>query len=227
MSRPQGRRPLSMTGGLGRRAPSRRPRDRFLLFLEGQKTENDYFRYVRQKLRDSLIVLEISGERGDPLGLVEAAVLKRNQAFREAQRQRDDNLKYDQTWCVVDVDSHPRLQEAKVLAEAESIGLAISNPCFEIWPILHFRSHGGYLASYAQAREVLKRHIPDYDKGLDCTHLAGGYEVARDRATVLLARHEENGKPGGNPSTTVHHLLEAILISARASKRSTGAQFNL
>jgi hypothetical protein len=42
------------------------------VLCEGSVTEPGYFAYIRSALRDSLIRIEVSRERGDPLRLVEA-----------------------------------------------------------------------------------------------------------------------------------------------------------
>ena len=92
---------------------------RFLVFCEGAVTERGYFEFVRTFLRGSLIQLEVSKERGDPLRLVQQAVRTRDEAADKARRLRDDNVRFDSVWCVVDVDEHPRLEEAVALAKQE------------------------------------------------------------------------------------------------------------
>ena len=42
-------------------------------------------------------------------------------------------------WCVIDVDQHANLVPAVEKAIANGISVAVSNPCVELWFILHFQ----------------------------------------------------------------------------------------
>jgi hypothetical protein len=172
-------------------------------------------------LRDSLIHIEVSRERGDPLRLVEAARDRRADAERRARRHKDDNLRYDEVWCVVDVDEHARLPAAEALAAREKIGIAVSNPCFELWALLHLVDHRAFITSES-ARNALRSFMPNYEKALDCAAIRGLYAVARGRANALREQHERNGRsPGWNPSTNVWVLVDKMLEAARKSRVRT------
>jgi hypothetical protein len=188
-----------------------------LLFCEGRITEPQYLAYIRNALRDSLLVIEVSKEAGDPLHLVEAAVNRRDAAVKEARRLRDDNVRFDEVWCVLDVDQHARLEAARALAEDKGIHLAVSNPCFELWPVLHFREQQAHLTT-AAAIQALRAEIAGYDKHLDCAQLRGKYVAARNRAVALDLKHERESRPfGANPSTGVWRLVDALLGAATAA----------
>lgn len=212
---------LSRARSLRRRAPTRQPRQRFLLFCEGMVTERDYFEHVRRVLKDYLLTIEVAKDRGDPLKLVEAAIEARNRADQSARRDRDDNLRYDQVWCIIDVDEHHRLDSALKLASTENIRVALSNPCFELWLLLHFVVWRAHLTTLVAQRE-LRKHLPDYDKHLDCRVIKGKYEIARSRAQELLSQHERNDVDGNtNPSSDVWRLVEELLAAARRAGAST------
>jgi hypothetical protein len=106
-----------------RRRPQRRPRRRFLLFCEGRVTEPEYFRDWKRFLRSPLIEIEISTQRGDPLRLVERAVVEKQAADAAARREGDDNQRFDEVWCVFDVDNHERLSDARRKAKENGISL--------------------------------------------------------------------------------------------------------
>jgi RloB-like protein len=127
-----------------RRGPVREPRKRYLLFCEGEVTEPEYFGGWKRFLRSRLISIELSPEQGDPLRLVERAVSAKRTADREARRERDDNLRYDEIWCVLDVDDHARLGEARRLADRQGVHIVMSEPCFELWGLLHYQDHWAY-----------------------------------------------------------------------------------
>ncbi|GAB3913830.1 RloB family protein [Kibdelosporangium lantanae] len=216
------RQPLSAARSLTRRNPCREPRARFLLICEGEVTEPEYFAYVKEALRDHLLVIEISKTHGNPLQLVREAVARSRSAASKARKDRDDHLRYDQIWCVTDVDSHPQLSEAKMLAEKNGVHLAISNPCFELWPLLHIVDRRCQMTSREMQAE-LRQHMPGYEKSLDCAKLRGHYATARERAMSILKQHErDDNLVDSNPSTNVWQLVDELLCSKqRADGRVT------
>lgn len=118
-----------------------------------------------------------------------------------AKRRENDRGGFDEYWCVVDVDQFD-IGEAVVAAEAEGISLAVSNPCFEVWLILHFTACTASLAGPKAAAERLRRYLPAYEKGaLDFALLAERADDAVDRAKSL-------GR--GNPSSDVWRLVEVV-----------------
>jgi RloB-like protein len=217
------RKALSPERSLSRRRPTREPRARFLLLCEGEVTEPEYFRYVKDSLRDYLLVVEISREHGNPLQLVEAAVEKAQSALKNARKDRDDNLRYDRVWCVLDVDNHPQLPAARTLAAKHGISLAISNPCFELWPLLHMVDQRAYI-SIQGVQTKLRQHMPGYEKRLDCSRLCGSYQLARQRAVAIETQHDRDGKKSScNPSTDVWRLIDELLA---AKERAGGMPFS-
>lgn len=202
---------------LARRAPSRTPLPLLLIVCEGEVTERQYLNGFARAQGANTVRLRIVAPGGDPEGLVRRAIELRDEAGDRAVRERDENLAYDEVWCVFDVDDHARLQAARALADREGISLAVSNPCFELWLILHFRDHGAHLNS-RQAADLLGRHIHDYRKHVRYEDLADGYVTAVDRATSLERRQEEAGRIGGNPSTGVHHLTERVRKLGKAHR---------
>jgi hypothetical protein len=120
------------------------PKQRFLLCCEGAGTEPGYFRSLADFLRNPLIeLIEIviaEHESTDPKQIVVQAKGLRASANREARRMRDSNLGYDQVWCVFDRDEHVYFDEAIKQALDNKLSLAVSNPCFELWILIHFQA---------------------------------------------------------------------------------------
>lgn len=115
----------------------------------------------------------------------------------------------DQVWCVVDVDEFD-LSRATRLAQREDVRLAISNPCFEYWLLLHFELCSAPLTCYDDVHRRLARHVPHYDKGrLRFADFAQGVDEAlergRSRCTTVGAEHERN------PSTGVWALVKEVI----------------
>ena len=143
---------------LRRRPPSRETRQRILILCEGEVTEYQYFDAFRREERNRLVDVEIDNKGGVPKTLVERAAKRKRDSEEDARRERDENLKYDQVWCVFDVDEHPKLPDARQQARDNDIYLAVSNPCFELWLLLHFRDQTAHIERKAAAT-LLKTHI--------------------------------------------------------------------
>ena len=203
-----------------RRRQSRRDaRKRILIVCEGGVTEAGYFKELWRAVRNASVRLEIDDQGGVPKTLVERAVEKKKEAEREARSRQDGFLHFEEVWCGFDVDEHPHLHDARQQARANGIHLAVSNPCFELWALLHFQAHSAYLER-GEARSRLKRHLPDYDKALPFERVHPGYSAAVSRAQELDRRREDAGDPGGNPSTGVYRLTERIREGGRAGSGS-------
>jgi len=184
-------------------------RDRILIVCEGRATEPGYFRSLRHDLRAGPIVIEINDESGVPKTVVERAVELKKEAEKEARREGDSNLRYDEVWCVFDVDTHPNLAAALQQAAANGIRVALSNPCFELWILLHFEDQRSELDPKA-AGSACRRHLPRYQKHITYAELKEKYQEAVVRAHALEAWQTSRGNAGGNPSTRVHTLTERL-----------------
>lgn len=140
---------------------------------------------------------------GVPLTLIQRAVKRKGS---------DDEV--DECWCVFDVEwpkHHPNLTEALQLAKTHGIQLAVSNPCFELWLILHYEEQTGFLTTEDAERQ--SRTLDGRDgKRLDAAAYMGSRQMAAQRAVRLIRRHERDGTlfPHNNPSSTMHELLAAI-----------------
>jgi hypothetical protein len=112
---------------------------------------------------------------------------------------------------VTDVDTHERLPKARALAARNDISMAISDPCFELWLLLHFADRSAFLSS-AEAQKALTTHMKDYKKNPACDQLIGRYEAARERALKLCAA--DGCDQDANPSTHMWTLIDALISSA-------------
>lgn len=202
---------------LRRRGPTRDPLPLILVVCEGKVTEPQYVDAFRIAQGANTVRVRVESPGGDPRALVERAVELRDDAERDARRSRDQNLRYDEVWCVFDVDQHQRLEDARNEAVRSGIELAVSNPCFELWLLLHFADQTAHL-SVKQARDRLKKHLPGYDKHVRFEDASQGYEEAVRRAKALDLHHTAAGAPGGNPSTNMHRLTERIRTFGKARR---------
>ncbi|MGW2515154.1 RloB family protein [Streptomyces scopuliridis] len=190
---------------------SREPYRRFLIYCEGKNTERIYLRGLRGELRGQPVTIEVGPKFGEPLALVRAA-------DKHAKRlAADPDERFDHVWCVIDAEApvaHPGLSEALREARSAGIDCVISNPCFELWLILHFRDHSGYLTS-KQAQTSLAALLPGYDpddgKSFTYERVQALRDTARKRALAGHQRHMSSGQRcETNPCTTMGDLLAAL-----------------
>jgi hypothetical protein len=180
-----------------------------LIVCEGEKTETEYFLGFAEAACNPAVKVRIADEHGVPKTLVKIAKEYKKDAEEKSGRVGDSSFVYDSIWCVFDVDEHPRLGEAIEMARDNSIELAISNPCIELWLLLHFRENPG-MQNRNKMRELLEGYVPGYDKHVDYAAYAAGYQQAVRRASRMDQAAEEAGDAGRNPTTGVYRLTELI-----------------
>lgn len=192
-----------------RRAPWLDPKPRLLVVCEGEVTEPEYLRGFTAACRNPRVHLVVDREHGVPWSLVRVAKERKRAAEEEAVRTGDENRRYDEVWCVFDIDSHPNITDAVQMARDNGILLAISNPCFELWLVLHFRESPGARHRH-DVQRMLRDYLPGYDKGVDFADLQAGYEAAVERAAHLDRDADDMAEAGRNPTTGVYRLTESI-----------------
>ncbi len=203
---------------MGRRNRKRRPARRdpykeskpiILIVTEGEVTEPEYLNGFVRATKNPRVHIEVRGGVGVPKTIVEFAKDRKIEAEEQARGARDENLRYDEVWCVFDFDEHPNIPDAKQMARDNGIDLAISNPCFELWLWLHFADQPGMQHRH-DLQSMMKQHIPNYDKHLDYSDYAAGYDEAYGRASRLDEDAKLDTDEGRNPTTGVWRLTESI-----------------
>lgn len=198
---------------LERKVATRAPKKRVVVVCEGEKTEPMYLKLVNARSEAALIELVVVDEPSTaPKQLVERACREKKVAEKKARQTKDPNAKIDELWCALDVDEHLLIKEARQQAKDNGIHLAISNPCIEVWLLLHFADQHSYIHRH-DARRKLQQHIKGYDKRLTTLDdLEGRFEEARGRAKKLEVKHEGDGTsfPENNPSSDMWKLVETM-----------------
>lgn len=192
------------------------PKRRILIVTEGAVTEKKYFEGLISACKNPCVEFKVMGGVGVPMTIVETAIRFQRAAIDKARLEKDRNLEFDEVWCVFDVDQHPKILEARKLANQNQIELSISNPCFELWLWLHFDDCPGPRTSQ-QLLDMLKQHLPDYKKHIRFTQVQGGYTAAVRRAQLLDQWARQANAQGRNPSTGVWRLTESIRKNAPSS----------
>lgn len=193
-----------------RRTPYKNAKPIILVVTEGRVTEPGYIKTFAGYHRNPRVEILLHGGIGVPKTIVEYAKKLKTEKEKEAKAKKDDNIKFDEVWCVFDIDQHPNIPDAIQIAHSHDLHLAISNPCFEIWLWLHFAPQPG-LQNRHKLQSMLKKHIPNYGKDVDFANIADGYKPAALRAEKLEKEAKEDGEDGRNPTTGVWRLTKSIL----------------
>jgi len=191
-----------MRGDLRRKKGTRKEKRAVLVITEGIQTEPDYFRRLSRHLKATGVQVRPSRIKGvgrDPLSVVTEAINIR------ADQQKDQE--FDEAWAVVDVDDHAKLKEAIAVAKANKIGIAISNPCFEVWLVWHFEDLTGYRTA-SQLRAALKRNGV-LGKALPDSFPVGAVKDASARSSKSMTGVASHTM-GPNPSSAIHELVALL-----------------
>jgi len=191
---------------LKRSKPSKKPKSLVVLFCEGEKTEPVYFRAINRHWGNR-IVLQFPHCGTDPKGIVSAAADAKKRSKRN--KKSDPNEEIEAIWCVFDRDQHLLVQEALQQADDNQIPVAFSNPCFELWLLLHFQDQTAHLQRDGVSR-LCANFMTNYTKGPDMDMLLPSLSDAEQRARTLCNRQTTNNLPRCNPWTDVHELVEAM-----------------
>ncbi|MBD2298907.1 RloB domain-containing protein [Nostoc sp. FACHB-190] len=180
---------------LNRRPPTKKVAQKILIACEGSKTEPIYFDSIRNDLRLptlKIIVLRHQGKT-DPRSIIERLIEERQQMKDNQEWTKDDHA-----WAVFDGDEHieksrDKWQSAISRAKSQKINLAITNPCFELWYLLHFQDNLSQVTRDKLVK-LLGKHISNYDKSM-CLYpepLKSLTEQAIERAKKIAKQIEAN-----------------------------------
>jgi hypothetical protein len=150
-----------------RRAASRPIANKILIVCEGQKTEPQYFKGIRnhKRLRTLQVTIVDAAGRTNPMGIINRAIAERQIIKADNGWEADDAV-----WAVFDGDEH-RLQDpqnwqaAIAKAQSQKINLAITNPSFEFWYLIHFQDAFAPMSAKEALRQLQRAgNLPNYTK---------------------------------------------------------------
>jgi len=221
--KPSGRKPLFERGknrdNYQRRGNSLSPQKTILVACEGKQTEPNYFNALRSTLRHKNIrVLIIPGGEN----LVTPIYLVQNM---EAERKKLDwDPTNDEAWCVFDIEqvgTQHSLDQALVFARKHNFQLALSNPAFEYWLLLHFERTDRVFTNATEVINSLSHHIPNYSKSMAVYRIVQEQtEQAIDNAEFLRSLHKELWEDFPNPSTGVDLLVKKLTQSIEPERNT-------
>lgn len=181
-------------------------------------TERIYFENFKGRRSLVDVVVDQKNKCKTPADLVQ-------HASDEAEKRNLNLEAGDSVWCVLDVDVNENvangvehrereLQEMWRLADKNSVNLALSNPSFELWYLLHFERTGAHLSNQ-ELLDRLKKRMTHYHKTKNVfQELQPRQPEAIENAKKLNAHHERQGNHlfscSSNPSSQVFKLVTCI-----------------
>lgn len=175
-------------------------------------TEYEYLRYWERQNAD--VTLQW-GEHGmAPQTLVRRACEDTKKSRRSARKHGSPD--FDEIWCVFDVDNHPDIPHALFEARQRGVHVALSNPCFELWLVLHCEDQRAYVERHRIQQRASELDLLEGKSGKSIVSAAlkmleENYEAAKRRAKELDELHKGNGSPPlSNPSTGLWRLVDRI-----------------
>lgn len=183
-----------------RPAPDRHYRTRFVVATEGQETEPQYFSMFNSKHSTVKVVLLRNKRKTSP-----GQVLDR--------LKKADISQKDHAWLVIDRDTWEEVELNQVFNDCKAKGykMALSNPMFEYWLLLHFEDGNGVNAGNVKTR--LKIHLPDFTKShVEIHKIEPGIDDA-----IRRAERKDNPRCEKWPlttGTTVYRLVKELQEAA-------------
>jgi hypothetical protein len=195
-----------------RRPGHKSPEKVIVIVCEGEQTEPNYFRALRQKFRLSNVNVQVVPGKGAPINVVKCAI--------DEKKKLDEPT--DEVWCVLDTENpinNATLIVAIEKAKKNQINLAISNPSFEYWYFIHFEDSSRPFANGQDMKRALKTHIPNYDEKMSIfPTLDSLTSIAMGNAEKLRRRSPESWDVFPNPSTGIDKLVQEILAMGQTRK---------
>lgn len=190
---------------------TRKRRPIILIAAEGKnKTEKLYLNHFNKSKKYSIIF-----SKGNYTDLINMINILEKEIKDRGMNKKDRDIAY----CVFDTDCNiskqVQIDKANNKCKKSNIELIKSNPCFEIWFILHYSNSTKQYNSNMELIDELKKYIPQYEKSKDIFQfISERTNIAIENAKRLESYHMKLGKDINamecNPSTQVYKVLEKI-----------------
>ncbi len=218
--------PLKNIEPISRKTESIPSKKAFLIACEGECTEPNYIKgLVRCEKADKRIaagtVVRIAQhQHSNPYGAYKDLV------------SSGELESFDECWIVIDRDEieykgkgvggHSEIDFLKAVEECKKAGVnvACSNPCFELWIVLHFEYRDTACSRgdiQSKAFEKINSILDDANKLKTVDALKAFdnlYVILRDKTSVackFAKKLSENKDMFENPSTGIYQLVESLL----------------
>jgi RloB-like protein len=181
----------------------------YLAVCEGRQTERNYIHGFceRHGINRANVTVETGGSETSALQLV-----------RQARRRFDRDRDFDAVFVICDRDGQD-LRPARELAARPlknaaglrlPVQLIVSDPCFELWLLLHFEYYARPMSA-SEALRLLRQHITDYDKSNRRIYETVHPGLQRAMAHVARLKSELRQVGAVAPNSDMAILIDAFL----------------
>ncbi len=195
------------SGGRGRRK-------RVHVSAEGSKTEKEYFSMINRMGKQEVWVEMVKHKSSDLEVVLEM--------MKNHLKHPDNKLReHDHAWLVVDKDSRDenKFDSLRKWCKHPQHELAISNPCFEYWLLLHYREPLPVQDCNECINKLSSEYIPNYDKDIPEGAEQELYEGIPE--AIRRARKQDSSldEPRSKATyTTVYKLVEILTETSSTEK---------
>jgi hypothetical protein len=192
-----------------RKSKIRDPLKRIIIAMEGNKTEPKYFDEIKKRFKaSSLSIILLTRDETDTNSAPNRVIVQ-----LKNYKQNNKIEKHDELWLIIDKDRWPPQQLSEVAQECvtSQYNMGLSNPCFEIWLILHFDNlfeHVGATWSPQTASAKLNSVHETYNIS-SYSQIADKIETAIENSKILDI--DRTSRWPNTLGTRVYILAESIL----------------
>jgi hypothetical protein len=173
----------------------------FFVFCEGE-SEEAYVRYLMRKYRLPVQIIP--------------KILKNRISDRLINEHTKSTFNHetDRIFLVYDIDVEGFYDKLIDIQKKRKLDLLLSNPCFELWYILHYANQTSEITTPICFKRI-EILCPGYSKGTISTKL----KEKLDSKCVEATRRARNLETHKNPSTNIYNFLDELeRIKAICSK---------
>lgn len=196
---------------------------KIFIWTHTKKAEIEYFKSFKDHFELILLIVD-QKICATPWILIKEIIKRKNSQLQLGKISEEDN---DQVWCVFDVDDFYQEDSKKFLqaitdAHRNNIRIAYTNECFELLFLLHFEKPNYSIARGDEIEKKIqqafkKNQLGDFKKNQNVfkTLLPFQDQAIKNARGLIPKKYIEinwaNVLHGnGNPSTSVHFLIEEI-----------------
>ncbi len=199
---------------LDRKTETTLPYARFVIFCEGANTEPAYLHAYKDTLTRVLLKLKIEGGAGGPKTLAEKAIRFKKGLRTSSGRGASSSFeKDDRVWVVFDRDEHLKVKETFDNCQGARVGVAYSNPCFELWLTFHYEDFDKPIDRHkiqSHFETLCSSYSVKTGKNPDCNEFIGRVSDAEKRASKTRQRRKDEGAELDAPFTNFDLLTNAM-----------------
>lgn len=196
------------------RRNNRQTKRAWLIVCEGRnKTETKYLSHFNKRDGSVRLIIKSSGDT-DPTSMIA-------QAETIAESKGIGENAGDRIICLMDLDINDKKAQLiqSLRSKHSKVEISISNPCFEIWFLLHFTNHPRRENTSQNVKKQLVSYVPNYTESMDilqlCPEVQSNYLIAIDNAEGLRIEHARKNisifSADANPYTEVYILMKDII----------------